>query len=287
MLEPVYSKQNMFKYLRVVIIHMLTIGEFSKISRVSTKTLRYYDQIGLLKPGFVSKDSGYRYYEVSQLRDMLLILRLKRYGFSLPEISAVLASGDSKHFAELMRTKKEMFLRQTQNQQHILLQMEQDIEKIERCENIMQSNYLVKTVEMQSKTIYSLRRKMSIRDFQEAFETLCAGLEKNRCKPAGPFLSVYHDEDFNHECTDIEVGVEVSPGTSGEHVRMLAPGLCCFATHIGSYDDFTPCYTALMEWIDNEGYTISGPPFELYVKGCEDNVQPSEYVTEIYFPIKK
>lgn len=73
---------------------MLTIGEFSKISRVSTKTLRYYDQIGLLKPGYVSRDSGYRYYEVAQLRDMLLITRLKQYQFSLPEIAAVLATRD-------------------------------------------------------------------------------------------------------------------------------------------------------------------------------------------------
>lgn len=265
---------------------MLTIGEFSRISRVSTKTLRYYDQIGLLKPGFVSKDSGYRYYEVSQLRDMLLISKLKRYRFSLPEIAAVLAAGDNSRLAELLQAKKEEFQRQIEDQQHLLLQMEQDIEKIERCENIMQANYLVKTVEMQPRTIYSLRRKMSVRDFAEAFGALCAGLEKSRLKPAGPFLSVYHDEEFNHECTDIEVGVEVSGG-SGEQVRELAPGLCCFATHIGPYDDFTPCYTVLMEWIEREGYAVAGPPFELYVKGCDDNVPPSEYVTEIYFPIKK
>lgn len=265
---------------------MLTIGEFSRISRVSTKTLRYYDQIGLLKPGFVNKDSGYRYYEVSQLRDMLLISRLKQYQFSLLEISAVLATRDNGYLADLLQSKKIEFLRQIKDQQHILLQMEQDIKKIERRENIMQANYLVKTVSMQPKTIYSLRRKMSVRDFEEAFGTLCAGLEKNRLKPAGPFLSIYHDEEFDHKCTDIEVGVEISGG-NGDRVRALAPGLCCFATHIGPYDDFTSCYTALMEWIEREGYTVSEPPFELYIKGCDDNILPSEYVTEIYFPIKK
>jgi len=63
--------------------------------------------------------------------------------------------------------------------------------------------------------------------------------------------------------------------------------LCCFATHIGPYDDFSACYAALGEWIEREGYTISGPPFEWYVKGCDDDVGPEEYVTEIYFPIKK
>ena len=265
---------------------MLTIGEFSKISRVSTKTLRYYDQIGLFKPSYVSGDSGYRYYEVSQLQDMLLISRLKQYQFSLPEIAAVLAKKDTGYLAEMIHSKKEDLLRQIRCQEYILLQMEQDIEKIKRCENIMQSNYLVKTIEIPPKNIYSLRRKMGIRDMGDVFGELCAGLEKNRLKPVGPFLSIYHDEEFNRESTDIEVAVEVSGG-SGKHVRTLAPGLCCFATHIGPYDDFTRCYAALTEWIESEGYTVSGPPFELYIKGCEDNIQPSEYVTEIYFPIQK
>ena len=81
--------------------------EFSKISRVSAKTLRYYDQIGLLKPSYVSRESGYRYYEVSQLRDMLLISRLKQYPFSLPKIAAVLAKKDNGYLSALMQAKKD------------------------------------------------------------------------------------------------------------------------------------------------------------------------------------
>lgn len=267
-------------------LFMLTIGEFSKISRVSAKTLRYYDQIGLLKPEYVSRESGYRYYEVSQLRDMLLISRLKQYRFSLPEIAAVIAKKDNGYLSALIQSKKAELSSQICDQQRTLLQMEQDIEKIERCENIMQSNYLIKTIEFQPKNIFSLRQKMSLQNFDEVFGKLFAGLGKARLRPAGPCLSIYHDEEFNRECTDIEVGVIIS-AESGENVRKLDPGLCCFATHIGPYDDFTPCYTALAEWIEREGYTISGPPIELYIKGCEDNVQPTEYVTEIYFPIKK
>jgi hypothetical protein len=87
--------------------------------------------------------------------------------------------------------------------------MERDIKKIERHENIMQSDYLIKTIEFEPKNIYSLRQKMSLKDFEEAFGRLFAGLGKNRLRPAGPCLSVYHGEEFNHECTDIEVGVVV------------------------------------------------------------------------------
>ena len=265
---------------------MLTIGEFSRISRVSAKTLRYYDQIGLLRPGYVSPESGYRYYAVSQLHDMLLITRLKQYQFSLPEIAVVLSKQDDDYLKELIQAKKAELLSQISAEQRIVLQMARDIEKIERCENIMQSNYLVKTMDFEPKTIYTLRQRMSLSDFSDVFGRLFSNLGKARLRPAGPCLSVYHDDDYNPEDTDIEVGVVVLE-SSGENIRTLAPGFCCFATHIGPYDDFTPCYTALMEWIEREGYSISGPAIEIYVKGFEDHVQPSEFVTEIYIPIKK
>jgi len=266
---------------------MLTIGEFSKISRVSAKTLRYYDQIGLIKPGYVNRESGYRYYEASQLRDMLLVSRLKQYQFSLPEIASVLAKKDNDYLVRMIKDKKGLFLSQISSQQRILLQMGQDIEKIERRENIMKSDYLIKTVEFQPRNIFSLRQMMSLQDFGEVFGKLYAGLGKNQLRPAGPCLAVYHDEEnFNREHSDIEVGTVVSE-SNGENIRRLDPGLCCYAAHVGAYDDFSACYTALAEWIEREGYTISGPPIELYVKGCEDKVNPEEYVTEIYFPIKK
>lgn len=266
---------------------MLTIGEFSRICRVSAKTLRYYDQIGLLKPGYVSRESGYRYYETTQLQDMLLIARLKRYGFSLPEISAALVSRDPQALAEKLRVKKDAFLRDMEVQQHVLLQMERDIQKIERCENIMQTNYSVSTVQVQPKTICSVRRKMSLRDFNEAFGALHAEMERSHLKPAGPFFSIYHDEEFNPENADIEVAAEVAATQACGSVRSFDPGFCCMVTHVGPYDDFSPAYAALMEWIEREGYTISGPPFDMYMKGCEAGGPPEEYVTQIYFPIKR
>lgn len=58
---------------------MLSIGEFSKICKVSTKTLRYYAEIGLLEPSEVNPQNGYRYYAMEQLERMLFINRLKAY----------------------------------------------------------------------------------------------------------------------------------------------------------------------------------------------------------------
>lgn len=54
---------------------MLSIGEFSKVCGVSTKTLRYYDEIGLIHPDEINPENGYRYYSIGQLKKMLLINR--------------------------------------------------------------------------------------------------------------------------------------------------------------------------------------------------------------------
>ena len=65
----------------------LKIGEFSRLCRVTVRTLRHYEKIDLLVPEIVDRDSGYRYYSVDQFQKMQGILSLKGMGFSLEEIS--------------------------------------------------------------------------------------------------------------------------------------------------------------------------------------------------------
>lgn len=63
------------------------IGEFSRLGRVTVRTLRHYEKIGLLKPGIVDMWTGYRYYSPEQLQKLLSIVQLKQLGFSLAEIT--------------------------------------------------------------------------------------------------------------------------------------------------------------------------------------------------------
>lgn len=87
---------------------MIRIGDFSKLSRVTIKTLRFYGETGLLKPVSVDRFTGYRYYEFGQLPRLHRILALKDLGFSLEEIGRLLESGLSgeqmRGMLELRRT---------------------------------------------------------------------------------------------------------------------------------------------------------------------------------------
>src|SRR3954468_8025960 len=74
---------------------MMRIGDFSRLSRVSVKTLRYYDELGLIKPARVDEFTGYRYYDYDQYARINRVLALRALGLSLERIRQVLDAGVS------------------------------------------------------------------------------------------------------------------------------------------------------------------------------------------------
>lgn len=265
---------------------MLTIGEFSKLCRVSSKTLRHYDNINLIKPKHINDENGYRFYDVSQLRDMIFIDKLKRYRFSLSEIAVMLYAKDSSLLCDAIKNKKKEFIIDFEEQNHILKLMESDISKLERSIDIMKNNYEVKLIETEPMNVASVRKMMGVKDFDSAYGELMGMVYRNKYTITGPSFSLYHTRDFNPENSDIEVGVMVAE-TGGENIRVLDCGLCAYVTYIGRYNEVSPAYAALMEFMEKEGYDFSYPPYEKYIKGPRDNVSPDEFVSEIYFPVKK
>lgn len=146
--------------------NMLSIGNFSKISNVTTKTLRYYDEICLIKPAYINCENGYRYYDVSQLETILLINRLKDYGFSLEEIAEVLAHRhDDTLLFSLLRKKQEATCNKISELGSTLEALENDIEIMKRGTDIMA--YLeeieVKLVETEPQNILSVKRLSALK----------------------------------------------------------------------------------------------------------------------------
>ena len=74
----------------------LKIGEFSRLGRVTVRALRHYEEIDLLTPEIVDRDTGYRYYSVGQLQKLFSITKLKSMGYSLEEIRDLW--DDDQHF---------------------------------------------------------------------------------------------------------------------------------------------------------------------------------------------
>ena len=84
---------------------MYTIGEISKIVNISANALRYYDEIGLIKPILIQNNNQYRYYSDIQIKDILLVLELKQYGFTLEEVKELLQNKNNMKYKLMLEEK--------------------------------------------------------------------------------------------------------------------------------------------------------------------------------------
>ncbi|MBC8496712.1 MAG: MerR family transcriptional regulator, partial [Chloroflexi bacterium] len=128
---------------------MLKIGDFSKLSRVTVKTLRYYDEIGLLKPAQVDRFTGYRYYSFKQLPRLNRILALKDLGLSLEQIGRLLDEElPSEQLRGMLRLKwAEIEGEVTEAQAH-LARVEARLRQIEQEVVMSKYDVIIKKVEL-------------------------------------------------------------------------------------------------------------------------------------------
>lgn len=272
---------------------MLSIGEFSNICKVSTKTLRYYAEIGLILPDEINPENGYRYYSVEQLETMLFINRLKSYHFSLEEIKAVLEADElqeEKLCQELTRKKKEME-RQVTEFQKTLNQLNDDISVLKQGKSIMSylENIDVQLVEVPKMYLLPIRKMLTESEIAEEYGNCFHKIfrkiaDDNLTVPAPPMV-LFHSDDFSPFGLDIEFAVPVKEYITG--TRDFHPGLCLKTVVHGSYSGLSSVYTKQREWAEKEGYENNNALYEVYVTDPSQTADESGLITEVYYPVKK
>lgn len=266
---------------------MISIGQFSKICSVSVKTLRYYDKVGLLKPARVDEWTGYRYYHENQLKDMLTINRLKRYGFSLIEIKMFLSSGNKRALFLRLKEQAEIIRKEIGHREMLLKELNGVIRNFERNGEIMnyQSQYNVSVAKGKEISILSLRQRMSVNDFGRYYGELFTKVARNGITTTGEVLAIYHDKEWDENNSDVEVGIGISD--KDKATRIIPEGLCACTVHKGAYANLPEAYASIVKWINENGYEIAAPPYEIYRVSHVDKVPVEDWETDIYFPIKE
>ena len=266
---------------------MLSIGQMSKTCGVSVKTLRHYDKIGLLRPEQTDVFTGYRYYDESQIGIMLLIARYKRYGLSLSQIQELLGIEDEHILMKKLRQQRFRLEREMEHISITIREMEQHLGQFERTGDIMsyQNNYEVEIVDSGEQVLLTCRATMSVEDFGRYYGKIYEKVAREHLEVNGVVLAIYHDEEFDPAFSDIELGVGICDRDQANCV--LPVQTCAKTTHVGPYSGLPDAYGAIVSWINANGYEMNGMPYEIYVKTQFDKVAAEEWVTDIYFPVKR
>jgi effector-binding domain-containing protein len=269
---------------------VLKIGDFSKLSLVSVKTLRYYDEIGLLKPAQVDEWSGYRYYSASQMPRLNRILALKDLGMSLEQIARLLDEGlPAEQIRGMLRFQLAEIEQRVQDDKGRMVRVEARLKHIEREGKLPVYEVILKKLPAQN--VAQVRRVLpNYGCLGQLFGELFGYLGPSGTPPAGPPWAIYHDPEFKDRDVDIEVAVPVSgkiDGPGSVRTRELACGDFACAIHQGPYESIGEAYNTVMAWVEPNGYRLNGPVRECYVHGPAETQNPAEYVTEIQAPVAK
>ena len=172
------------------------IGEFSKLNRVTVKTLRHYEEIGLLVPSQVDKWTGYRYYDVCQLGRMNTIRYLKELGFTLEEIGELFDEGRTRPSPELIAAK-------TAECRETLLRLERRMTELERLgKELAKPKKMEKAFIKELPAVVVASHRRVVRGYDELFD-LCPnviGPEMARlgceCSEPGYCFTIDHTCEF-------------------------------------------------------------------------------------------
>lgn len=271
---------------------MLKIGDFSKLSRISIRMLRHYDEIGLLVPKSIDNFTGYRYYSEDQLPVAGRITALKDMGFSLAIITQILKSYDNPQaLADYLAVKQAEVLAEADEVKHRLLLLETAIKRLRKDGAIMSYNVTLK--ELPQRYVASVRKVISSYD-QEGLlwgilmkETAHLGLQDgDPCYT----MAVFHDGEYKESNVDVEVQKSVKGNykdTENVVFKTEPPVLIASATYKGSYEKFNEVNEAVANWVKDNGYDFNGLSFNIYHVSPNETKNPDEYVTEVCYPVKK
>ncbi len=269
---------------------MLKIGDFSKLSQVSIKALRLYDEMGLLKPISVDRSSGYRFYSASQLPRLNRIIAFKDLGFSLEQITNLLNEEVSpEQIRGMLRLKQADLQQQIEEEQGRLMRVAARIKQIEQ-ENIM-SDYEVVIKKMEPITVASIREILpNYFAIGKLFNELYQYLAPQGFTKFDYDAGIWHDNGYKESDVDGEAVLAVPASVKGsDRIKVYElqgyDAIACVVHH-GSYSTLNQGYQHLLAWIENNGYRCIAPNREFYIEGGAE-LDNESYITEIQFPVEK
>ncbi|MFS0784487.1 MerR family transcriptional regulator [Bacillus sp. 1P06AnD] len=268
---------------------MFSIGTFSKINKITTKTLRHYDELGLLKPDYVDDMTGYRFYTSQQLPKLHQILALKRMGLSLKQIKDALQHPEA--IDSYLQVKEQEVVQHIKSEEEKLVQIRSYLQLMKGEINMY--NPIIK--ELPEVIVASMRRIIpNYEAFNELFPNVM-GKEMKRlgCVCAVPeyCFTIYHDGEYRDTNIDVEMCeavTEMKEDTdilSFKVMEKVPEALCIL--HKGPYSTIGATYSFAFRWAEENQYEICGNPRESYIDGIWNKGNEQEWLTEVQIPIAK
>ncbi len=275
---------------------MFSIGEFARLGTVTVRTLRHYDEIGLLSPAQVDPDTGYRSYCAAQLNQLNRIVALKELGLSLPQVRRLLAGITLDELRGMLMLRRAQLETELQAQQSQLLGVEARLSYIEREGTMPADDIVVKKLPAQGVVVITQEApgfgpENLVPVVNRAEEQFTQLRIRDLVKEAGPFLIFYEGEPGHDLTVSLALPVAEPPAELPGPARYLVlPEVQEAAVTVRSgpaASIFPFVYHDLARWAEEHHYHAAGPGREVWVNMVDDVADVAEQVFEIQLPFRR
>jgi DNA-binding transcriptional MerR regulator len=275
---------------------MFSIGEFARLGGVSARTLRHYDEIGLLRPATVDPETGYRGYSAAQLGQLNRVMALKELGLSLTQVRQLLGGVTLVELRGMLALRRAQLEQELQVHRSQLLGIEARLRSIAREDSMPADDIVAKVIPAMGVVAIAGRAPgfgpanvvPVVNQLEARFDQL--GIY-DRVKEAGPRVIFYereHDEDVT---VVLALPVAEPPGELPEpaRYRVLPEIEAAVAVRGGPAAAIFPMvYHDLVRWIEERGYRpVPGPGRDVWVHEVDDVADAAQQVFEIQLPFTR
>jgi DNA-binding transcriptional MerR regulator len=262
----------------------VAIGDFSKMTHLSIKTLRHYHDVGVLVPAEVDPASGYRFYRLDQVPVAQVIRRFRDLGMPLQEIKTVLRAGDPA-------VRNEMIVAHLDRMQTQLSQMQATVASLRALLEGPPAPVTVEHRAVPAVRAVAIAEQVTMADLEawwaEAFDELHAAV-RAAGGTAGIGGALYPGELFEVEVANVVAFVPVaSPIESRSRHQMIEVPAAelAVALHHGAFSDLDRTYAAVGTHVAERELGVDGPIREYYLVTVADTPDESQHRTEVCWPI--
>jgi len=266
---------------------MFSIGEFSKLTQLTVKTLRFYHEEGLLIPAFVDPDTGYRYYDQNGLETARAIAYLRSLEFSLADIKTLLHHQGDEDLLNTLQRQQSAVKKRIKQLRKVALSIDQFILEERQARTMSQTVNNVQEKMLEPLLVAGIRMKGKYSDCGRGFARIGRSLGRFIC---GKPLLLHYDSEYREDDADFEACMPVRQRKEidGLTVRELPGGRCVSLVHQGPYDQLGRSYARVFEYLNDHKYKVILPTREVYLKGPGMILKgnPKNYLTEIQILIE-
>jgi len=266
----------------------LSIGSFSRVSGLTVKALRHYDEIGLLEPARVDEWTGYRYYGLEQARAAEAIRRLRSLDVPLDEIRELLGA-DEPVVRERLAVHRARLEGRAVETSRILDELDRIIDGREKLvPDTTQLTPELEVKEVPARRVAFVAERVHMEEMKVVVPrnidrvAHAVGMRHTGppfCKCAAP------DEEGFFET---EVGWPVPEDVAAEapfEVTDYPAGTALVMKHVGPYEELGRSYRVMAEQLEERGLRGVGAPVEWYESDPQQVPDPKDYVTIIEWPV--